>query len=146
MVMLSSNKPLVETYTISPVSCRIRQWFCVALSVGACSGLNRNPIPIRKRGSHTYETAHKSGNGIVGKLSDADNKKLRKIVGRARFAQNLNCPRDVSVTECCWALHFVFNTMLGVSLLLFATKETQTFIKTYSVGSAGISIAGRGQW
>lgn len=32
MVSLSSNKPLVETYTITPVSCRIRQWFC-ALSV-----------------------------------------------------------------------------------------------------------------
>lgn len=32
MTTLSSYKPLVEPYTITPVSCRIRQWFCAVLT------------------------------------------------------------------------------------------------------------------
>ncbi len=38
MVILSNNKPLVEAYTITPVSCRIRQWFGAVCSK-SCSPL-----------------------------------------------------------------------------------------------------------
>ena len=129
MVMLSSNKPLVEAYTISPVSCRIRQWFCAARTKRATVGLRRNVKSERKRDGQPIKTVHKSGNCIDINDNDAHNRKLRKIVGRAGFAQTLNWLQNTFRLECQWAMHSIVCILSDAILLFLQLKRLKPLLR-----------------
>jgi len=108
---MSINKPLAEAYTITPVSCRIRQWFCAVpiksvlkhfndsvLSVMNASYINIRKTKVEKINRVGRIFSHLVCNNKKNKMQPSRFSFLRKVVNLPPPFWQLNKPKRIQST------------------------------------------------